>query len=93
MRFHVVSRLGKLTKLLVRGDSEGQVIVWTIPDVTNNQLAQIKQEDFKLPPGIFFLFHININFNKIKLFFLFLKMINYLKINIFQKYIQLSQQV
>lgn len=70
MRFHVVSRLGRLTKLLIRGDSEGQVIVWTIPDVTNNQLAQIKQEDFKLPPGInsFFDFLLILISRKLKFF-------------------------
>ncbi|XP_069687986.1 WD repeat-containing protein 7 isoform X7 [Periplaneta americana] len=52
MRYHVVSRQGKMYKYLVRGDSEGCVLVWTIPDVTNSQLAQIKQEDFVKPPAM-----------------------------------------
>ncbi|XP_067003219.2 WD repeat-containing protein 7 isoform X2 [Anabrus simplex] len=52
MRFHLVSRQGKMLKYLVRGDSEGCVLVWSIPDVTNSHLAQIKQEEFSKPPGI-----------------------------------------
>jgi hypothetical protein len=51
MRYHVVSRQGKMYKYLIRGDSEGCVLVWNIPEVTNSQLAQIKQEDFAKPPG------------------------------------------
>jgi hypothetical protein len=38
-------------KYLIRGDSEGCVLVWNIPEVTNSQLVQIKQEDFAKPPG------------------------------------------
>jgi hypothetical protein len=38
-------------KYLIRGDSEGCVLIWNIPEVTNSQLAQIKQEDFAKPPG------------------------------------------
>ncbi|PNF24262.1 WD repeat-containing protein 7, partial [Cryptotermes secundus] len=52
MRYHVVSRQGKMYKYLIRGDSEGCVLVWNIPEVTNGQLAQIKQEDFAKPPAI-----------------------------------------
>lgn len=41
----------KYQRLLLRGDSEGGIKVWAIPDVSNSQLAQIQQEDFKKPPG------------------------------------------
>ena len=51
MRYHVVSRQGKMYKYLIRGDSEGCVLIWSIPEVSNSQLAQIKQEDFSKPPG------------------------------------------
>lgn len=51
MRYHVVSRQGKMYKYLIRGDSEGYVLIWNIPEVSNSQLAQIKQEDFLKPPG------------------------------------------
>jgi hypothetical protein len=53
MQYHVVSRQGKMYKYLIRGDSEGCVLIWNIPEVTNSQLAQIKQEDFAKPPGEF----------------------------------------
>lgn len=32
-------------KLLARGDSEGCVTVWQVPDMADSQLAQIKQAD------------------------------------------------
>ena len=51
MRYHEVSRSGKVQKYLLRGDSDGAVVVWSIPEVTNSQLAQIKQEEFDKPPG------------------------------------------
>lgn len=51
MRYHEVSRSGKVHKYLLRGDSDGAVVVWSIPEVTNSQLAQIKQEEFDKPPG------------------------------------------
>ncbi|XP_052130917.1 WD repeat-containing protein 7 isoform X1 [Frankliniella occidentalis] len=52
MRYHEVSRSGKVQKYLLRGDSDGAVVVWNIPEVTNSQLAQIKQEEFDKPPGM-----------------------------------------
>jgi hypothetical protein len=35
----------------MRGDHEGRITTWTIPDMTNNQLAMLKQEEFPKPPG------------------------------------------
>lgn len=52
MRYHEVNRSGKVHKYLLRGDSDGAVVVWSIPEVTNSQLAQIKQEEFDKPPGL-----------------------------------------
>ncbi|KAJ9576411.1 hypothetical protein L9F63_006723, partial [Diploptera punctata] len=52
MRYHVVSRQGKMYKYLIRGDSEGCVLIWNIPEVTNSQLSQIKQEEFVKPPAM-----------------------------------------
>ncbi|KAL5022011.1 hypothetical protein ScPMuIL_001166 [Solemya velum] len=49
MLFHV-NHNKKPSQLLVRGDSEGQVIVWTLPEVTERQMTLVRQESFdKLP--------------------------------------------
>jgi hypothetical protein len=54
--FQAVSQQGKpnckYQKLLIRGDSEGAIKFWDVPDVSNNQLAQIKQEEFNNPPAL-----------------------------------------
>ncbi|KAK7866525.1 hypothetical protein R5R35_002482 [Gryllus longicercus] len=52
MRFHLVSRGGRFLKYLLRGDSEGQVLAWAVPDVSGSQLAQLRQEEFARPPGM-----------------------------------------
>lgn len=44
MRFVTTQRQGKNCRYLLRGDSEGTVIIWTIPEVSNAQLLQIQQE-------------------------------------------------
>ena len=54
----MVSRQGKMYKYLIRGDSEGCVLIWNIPEVTNSNLAQMKQEEFVKPPGKSFLVHL-----------------------------------
>ncbi|XP_059484205.1 WD repeat-containing protein 7 isoform X1 [Neocloeon triangulifer] len=63
--FQAVSQQGKPTckyqKLLIRGDSEGAIKFWDVPDVSNNQLAQIKQEDFNKPPALPPTHHITIS--------------------------------
>lgn len=38
-------------RLLIRGDSEGAVMVWNIPEVTDAQLAVVQTQDFSKPPG------------------------------------------
>ncbi|XP_046440938.1 WD repeat-containing protein 7-like isoform X2 [Daphnia pulex] len=46
----VVKGDGRLVKLLLRGDANGRVSVFSIPEVTDNQLEQIQQLDFDNPP-------------------------------------------
>lgn len=40
-----VQRQNKSVKYLLRGDSEGVVILWTVPEVTAEQLVLIRQKD------------------------------------------------
>lgn len=49
----VVKADGRLVKLLLRGDANGRVCVFSIPEVTDNQLEQIQQLDFDNPPSKF----------------------------------------
>lgn len=44
MRYVTTQKQGKICRYLLRGDSEGTVIIWTIPEVSNAQLLQIQQE-------------------------------------------------
>uniref|UniRef100_A0A1B6CWJ7 WD repeat-containing protein 7 n=1 Tax=Clastoptera arizonana TaxID=38151 RepID=A0A1B6CWJ7_9HEMI len=37
---------------LIRGDSEGTIMVWNIPDVSAAQLAAVQTKDFSKPPGM-----------------------------------------
>lgn len=39
-------------KLLIRGDSEGAVMAWSVPDIVDSKLDDLKQEDVSKPPGI-----------------------------------------
>ncbi|XP_044738320.1 WD repeat-containing protein 7 isoform X3 [Chrysoperla carnea] len=44
MRFITTIKQGKQYRYLLRGDSEGTIILWSIPEVPNTQLLQIQQE-------------------------------------------------
>lgn len=44
MRYVTTQKQSKTCRYLLRGDSEGTVLIWTIPDVSNAQLVQIQQE-------------------------------------------------
>ena len=46
----VVKPDGQLMKLFLRGDANGRVSIFGIPEVTENQLEQIQQLDFDIPP-------------------------------------------
>lgn len=50
MRFVENSAKGPL---LIRADSEGSVIVWCVPQVSNSQLSQIRQQPTSTPSGHF----------------------------------------
>ncbi|XP_023288986.1 WD repeat-containing protein 7 isoform X2 [Orussus abietinus] len=52
MRLVTVQRQNKTLKYLLRGDSEGVVVLWTVPEVTSQQLAQITQNDGSIPPAL-----------------------------------------
>lgn len=47
-----MQRQNKTLKYLLRGDSEGVVILWTVPDMTTQQLTQICQNDSSSPPAL-----------------------------------------
>ncbi|XP_043586882.1 WD repeat-containing protein 7 isoform X15 [Bombus pyrosoma] len=55
MRLVTVQKQSKTLKYLLRGDSGG-VVLWTVPEVTSQQLAQICQNDrstpLSLPPAV-----------------------------------------
>ncbi|XP_046416205.1 WD repeat-containing protein 7 isoform X10 [Neodiprion pinetum] len=55
MRLVTVQKHNKTSKYLLRGDSEGVVVLWTLPEISSQQLTQINQNDYKptsLPPTI-----------------------------------------
>ncbi|XP_066603876.1 WD repeat-containing protein 7 isoform X2 [Prorops nasuta] len=52
MRLVSVQRQNKNLKYLLCGDSDGVVAIWTVPDVTAQQLSQISQNDGSTPPMI-----------------------------------------
>lgn len=52
MRLVTVQRQSKTVKYLLRGDSEGVVVLWTVPDITSQQLAQINQTDGITSPSL-----------------------------------------
>ena len=40
-----------MKKLLLRGDSEGQVVIWILPEVSERQMTLVRQESFDRLPG------------------------------------------
>ncbi|CAG0893247.1 unnamed protein product, partial [Darwinula stevensoni] len=51
-QYVVVPSRGQLQKYLLRGDCDGRLALWVIPEVPNKDLAQIKQETFEAPPEV-----------------------------------------
>ncbi|XP_031365186.1 WD repeat-containing protein 7 isoform X14 [Apis dorsata] len=55
MRLVTVQKQSKILKYLLRGDSEG-IVLWTVPEITTQQLTQICQNDrsipLSLPPAV-----------------------------------------
>lgn len=52
MTFHV-GRSDSPGRYLLRGDSEGQIVMWTLPEVTERQMTLVRQESFDRLPGTF----------------------------------------
>ncbi|XP_043681157.1 WD repeat-containing protein 7 isoform X9 [Vespula pensylvanica] len=52
MRLVTVQRQSKTLKYLLRGDSEGVVVLWKVPELTAQQLAQICQNDGSSTPTL-----------------------------------------
>ncbi|XP_061942953.1 WD repeat-containing protein 7 isoform X28 [Apis cerana] len=48
MRLVTVQKQSKILKYLLRGDSEG-IVLWTVPEITTQQLTQICQNDCSIP--------------------------------------------
>lgn len=40
----------QMVRMLVRGDSEGQVVIWSLPDVSERQMTLVRQESFDRLP-------------------------------------------
>ena len=51
MIFHNGQNEKTAPPLLVRGDSEGQVTIWTLPQVSERQMTLVRQESFDRLPG------------------------------------------
>ena len=51
MTFHKGQNEKTAPPLLVRGDSEGQVTIWTLPQVSERQMTLVRQESFDRLPG------------------------------------------
>ena len=49
---YFLGRRGGESKLLLRGDSEGRVVVWTVPDVKEAHMRLVRQESFDRLPGM-----------------------------------------
>lgn len=54
MRLVTAQRGNRTQKYLLRGDSEGVIMLWTVPEITSPQLTQISQNENPpmLPPTL-----------------------------------------
>ena len=50
---YILGRREKESKLLLRGDSEGRLVMWSLPDVNDNKMKLVRQESFHKLPGIY----------------------------------------
>lgn len=48
---YVFGRREKECKMILRGDSEGRLVLWTIPNVNDNKMKLVRQESFDKLPG------------------------------------------
>src|SRR6218665_3923201 len=49
---YVLGRRGRESKLLLRGDSQGRLSIWQIPDVSDNKMKLARQDSFENLPGV-----------------------------------------
>lgn len=52
MKLVTTTRGGKYQRYLLRGDSEGYVTLWTVPDITIDDIKQMRIDDGVPPKGI-----------------------------------------
>lgn len=52
MRLVTVQRQNKTTKYLIRGDSEGVIMLWTVPELTPQQILSITEEHESSSPTL-----------------------------------------
>ena len=48
---YFLGRREREVKLLLRGDCEGRLAIWIIPDVSENSMKLVRQESFENLPG------------------------------------------
>ncbi|XP_061198196.1 WD repeat-containing protein 7-like isoform X2 [Saccostrea echinata] len=51
MTFHI-GKSDRPGRFLLRGDSEGQIVMWTLPEVTERQMTLVRQESFDRLPAL-----------------------------------------
>jgi len=54
---YVLGRREREIKLLLRGDCEGRLAIWNIPDINGNNMKLARQESFENLPGKCVLLH------------------------------------
>ena len=48
---YILGRRERECKLLLRGDSAGRLVMWTLPDVNDKSMRLVRQESFDRLPG------------------------------------------
>ena len=51
MMTYILGRRERECKLLLRGDSAGRLVMWTLPDVNDKSMRLVRQESFDKLPG------------------------------------------
>lgn len=57
MKIITTSRNGKSQRFLLRGDSEGYVTLWNVPDITIEEVKQIQDKNTIKGNPLFLLLH------------------------------------
>ncbi len=48
---YFLGRRERERKMLLRGDSDGRIVVWVIPDIHDSKMKLVRQESFEKLPG------------------------------------------